>query len=566
MKGFASANSTTFADGYAAGREAGNDLSISVAVRIPDLAIFLDDPGHAGTLSGQIECPLLGGTCPVQSGVFKLLPDTADLDRKVMYYQLYAMTPQQEPLTFIGIKQVQHTAPFDLWRDTTTLYVNIYRGHVDPDKTAQADLWITGIIRIGVRAFAKVLRGMRAIAADGRTSWSGLVRFGRFFAGKLWDVYGPSLPVKPNRPERKYARFTTEGVRGAAVSMHPFSTADGLTLQLTRFHRTDCDDVVLLVHGLTTSSDMFIMPEHRNLAQTLLDQGYGDVWTLDYRGSCRFPYNLARHRYTFDDIALYDHPAAIAELRRHIGPERRIHIIAHCVGAMTMAMSLFGKTIQGISSAILNSVALTPNVSSWAKVKLAVGPWASDHLAGIEYFNPSWRRERGWSSGKLLALGVGLGHKECDSPECHMLSFMWGAGSPSMYHHANIAPETHERLGDLFGGTGVHYYRHVRKMVKSDNTVVKYDPADIRYAALPDDYFGNAADMTTPILLTQGQDNNVFVDSNIICHQRLEQIVSGRHRLHVFPSYGHQDVFMGKNVHEDIFPRFTAFLKEHSHG
>jgi cholesterol oxidase len=565
MKGFVSASSTTFADGYAAGREAGNELSISVAVRIPDLALFLDDPEHAGTLSGKIECPLLGGTCPVQSGVFKLLPDTADRDRKVMYYQLYATTPQQEPLTFIGIKQVQHTAPFDLWRGTTTLYVNIYRGQVDPDKTAQADLWITGIIRIGVRTFAGVLGSMRAIAADGRSSLAGLARFGRFFAGRLWDVYGPSLPVTPNQPKRRYARFTTEGVRGAAVSVHPFSTADGLSLQLTRFHRTDCDDVVLLVHGLTTSSDMFIMPEHQNLAQTLLDQGYGDVWTLDYRGSCRFPYDLARHRYTFDDIALYDHPAAIAELRRHIGERRRIHIIAHCVGAMTVAMSLFGKTIQGISSAILNSVALTPNVSSWAKVKLAVGPWASDHLAGIEYFNPSWRRERGWSSGKLLALGLGLGHKECDSPECHMLSFMWGAGSPSMYHHANIAPETHERLGDLFGGTGVHYYRHVRKMVRSDNTTVKYDSADTRYAALPDDYFQNAADMTTPILLAQGQDNNVFVDSNIICHQRLEQIVPGRHRLHVFPSYGHQDVFMGKNVHEDIFPRFTAFLKEHSH-
>ncbi len=565
MRGYASATETTFADGYADGEKTGNALSIDVSVLIPDLALFLERAEHAGTLSGEIESPLLGGICPVQSGVFRLLPDTADLDRKVMYYQLYALTPKQEPITFVGVKQVQHDAPFDLWRDTTTLYVNIYRGHIDPGKSSQAELWITGIVGLGMQDFLKVLGQLRATAPDGSTSLAGLAQFGSFFAGKLWDVYGPSLPPAPNQPKRRYPRFTTEGVGNAAISVHPFNTADGLALQLTRFKRADCDDVVLLVHGLTSSSDMFIMPEHQNLVQTLLDQGYGDVWTIDHRGSGRFPYNLARHRYTFDDIALFDHPAAIAELRRHIGPKRRVHIVAQCVGAMTMAMSLFGKTIQGIRSVILNSVSLTPNVTAWAKAKLTVGPWASDHLLGIEYFNPSWRREPGWSAGKLLALGADLAHKECDSPECHMLSFMWGDGRPSLFNHANLAPETHERLGDLFGGTGVHYYRHVLKMVKSNNTAVKYDPSDPRYAALPDDYFRHAAEITTPILLTQGQDARIFMDSNILCHRRLEQISPGRHRLHVFPGYGHQDVFIGKNVHEDIFPTLISFLREHSH-
>lgn len=565
MHGYASTEATTFADGYADGEKHGNTLAINVSVLIPDLERFLTEPAHAGMLSGDINSPLLGGTCPVQSGVFKLLPDTADLDRKVMYYQLYATTPQQEPITFVGVKQVQHDAPFDLWRDTTTLYVNIYRGHIDPDKTAQGQLWISGIIGLGLADFIKVLGQLRAAAPDGNPSLQGMMQFGKFFAGKLWDVYAPSLPPAPNQFKRKYPRFTTEGVHDAGISVHPFSTADGLTLQLTRFRRSDCDDVVLIVHGLTTSSDMFIMPEHQNLVQTLLDEGYSDVWTLDFRGSCRFPYNLARHRYTFDDIALFDHPAAIAELRRHIGPNRHIHIVAHCVGALTTAMSLFGKTISGISSAILNCVALTPNVSPWAKMKLAVGPWACDHLLGIEYMNPSWRREPGWSAGKMLALGADLVHKECDSAECHMLSFMWGDGRPSLFNHANIAPETHDRLGDLFGGTAVHYYRHVLKMVKNNNTVTKFAPDDPRYAALPDDYFEHAADMTTPILLTQGQDNRVFADSNIICHQRLEKIVPGRHQLHVFPGYGHQDVFMGKNVHDDIFPRFITFLREHSH-
>jgi cholesterol oxidase len=565
MRGYVSAQGTTFADGYADGKKSGDALSLQVTVTISDLGRFLARPEHAGALSGQILCPLLGGVCRVQSGTFRLMRDTADRDRKAMIYQIHACNPQGELLTLVGQKQIQHNAVFDLWQDTTTLFVNVFRGHVDPDNSAQAELWATGIVGLDLGDFIQVLRSLRATDAKGDISIEGLAGFGGFFAGKLWDVYGPHVPPAPNQPKRRYAINTTEGVTGADISVHPFSTADGLGLQLTRFSRTACDDVVLIVHGLTNSSDMFIMPEHRNLVQTLLDEGFGDVWALDYRGSRRFPYNLQRSRFTLDDIALFDHPAALAELRRHIGPHRRIHVIAHCVGALTMAMSVFGGSVQGISSMILNSVALTPRVPRWSEIKLALGPWVSDYLIGVEYYSPSWRRQPGWSIGKAIAMAADLVHRECDSPECHMLSFMWGSGRPAVFNHANLAPETHERLGDLFGGAPVHYYRHIHKMVSSGHTAVKFDASNPRYAALPDDYLTHAAEIETPLLLIQGQDNRIFADSNIHCHARLEEIVPGRHQLRVFPGYGHQDVFMGKNVHNDVFPHLINFLRARSH-
>lgn len=111
----------------------------------------------------------------------------------------------------------------------------------------------------------------------------------------------------------------------------------------------------------------------------------------------------------------------------------------------------------------------------------------------------------------------------------------------------------------------MHYYRHISQMVQSGHTAVKHDPDNPRYAALPDNYLEHAAEIDTPILFIQGQDNRVFADSNIRCHARLEKIVPGRHRLHVFPGYGHQDIFMGKDVHTDVFPPLLAFLREHSH-
>ena len=145
-----------------------------------------------------------------------------------------------------------------------------------------------------------------------------------------------------------------------------------------------------------------------------------------------------------------------------------------------------------------------------------------------------------------------------------MLSFMWGSGSPALYLHENLHDVTHKRGGDLYGGVSVNYYRHVKKMVASNNTAVVYEPENPKYKALPRDYFEHARDIETPVLFMTGEQNNVFTDSNIDCHRRLEKIVPGRHELQVFPNYGHQDVFMGKNCHIDIFPRLIEFLNKHS--
>ena len=560
MSGFVAAEETTFEDGYKAGEHAGLRVTLHVNVDISDLAEFLASSQHVGQLTGYVDCPSLGGKATVQDGRFHLLPPTGDLNRRTMNYLVHCVRPDGQRYTLIGEKEVQNRHVLDMWTDTTTLFTNIFDDFVEPEQRPTARVLATGILHLGVSDLIALMKVFRATTPEGQRSIEGEAAFMEFFAGSLWQLYGPSLPPAPSQPQRPYPRFTTEGVKGADISVHPFSSGDGLGLTLTRFQRAKSDDVVLLIHGLTSSTDMFIMPEHVNIVQYLLDNGYGDVWSLDYRGSCRFPYNLQRSRYTLDDIALFDHPAALATLRQKIGPGRRIHVIAHCVGALSFSMSLFSGAVTDIASLVVNSVSLTPNVPTWSKFKLAVGPFACDYLAGIEYFNPGWRREPGWSVGKLLAYGVDLFHHECSSPECHMLSFMWGTGQPALFEHENLAEATHARLGDLFGGVGVHYYRHIHKMVSANNTAVKYDTDNPRYAALPYNYLDKAASITTPMLLIQGQENRVFADSNVIAHQRLEQLAPGRHQIHVFPAYGHQDIFMGKNVHQDIFPRLLAFL------
>jgi pimeloyl-ACP methyl ester carboxylesterase len=359
--------------------------------------------------------------------------------------------------------------------------------------------------------------------------------------------------------KRPISRFTLEGVPDAEVSVHPFATEDGLGLNVTRFHRADCDDVVLLVHGLTSSSDLFIMPEHTNLVSYLLDNGFTDVWAADFRMSGRFPYDTETHGYTLDDIADYDHPATLREVRRHVG-DRRIHVFAHCLGSLSFMMSLSGGAAVGVTSVTCNSVALTPRMSAWSRTKLTYGPAIFQYLFGVSFLDPRFAHAPLLTRDWILSRLVSLGHGECNVPACHMLSFMWGSGRPAMYMHRNLLPVTHERMADLCSACGLNYLRHMRKMVRAERAV-KCDPADKRHARLPNDYLASAAKMTTPVLLLTGDDNHVFTDSNIVCYRALSGMAPGRHELEVIPGYGHVDTIIGKNAHRDVFPRVLEFLK-----
>ncbi|MES9539880.1 alpha/beta fold hydrolase [Actinomadura sp. NPDC000600] len=358
--------------------------------------------------------------------------------------------------------------------------------------------------------------------------------------------------------QQRIARFTHAGVADAEVSVHPFATDDGLGLTLTRFRRDDCDDVVLLVHGLTTSSDMYIMPEHTNMVNYLHDAGFGDVWAVDLRISGRFPYNAETARHDLDTIALLDHPAALAELRRHIG-DRRVHVITHCVGAISFSMALFAGTVSDVASLVCNSVSVTPRTPTWSKIKLGYGPALMEYVLGPCHLDPRYGHAPVLTRGWMLAKAVAPFHRECGEPACHMLSFMWGGGKP-IFTHEKMSPVTHGRLPDLFGACNVNYYRHLHTMVKAGRAV-KHRPRDPRLAALPDDYLSRAATVTTPILFLTGDRNHVFTDSNIVCHRTLEKITPGLHELAVLPGYGHQDPFMGAAADAEVFPQVVDFLK-----
>jgi cholesterol oxidase len=105
-----------------------------------------------------------------------------------MRYRLQFADAAGQPRTLSGQKDVRHGAPTRMWPDTSTLHFRLLDGHVSPGEDEQARTLATGTLHLSPADFARQLTTIRV---DGPHRAAALERFGQFFAGQLWDVYGP---------------------------------------------------------------------------------------------------------------------------------------------------------------------------------------------------------------------------------------------------------------------------------------------------------------------------------------------------------------------------------------
>ena len=195
MKGFVARGETSPEAGYRQGRQERSKLAVHLTIEIDDVERFIAEPDHTATVSGWIEGSALGGRYKVDQGCFNLFVDSGpDYDRKQMLYRLFCQDEQGRPLTLSGVKQIDDDRGLEVWHDTTTLYATIFRGHLMVDEEADAQIIAAGIVRIQVLDFLRQLATFRTDGGAGEVSrTSALARFGAFFLGSLWDVYGGRL-------------------------------------------------------------------------------------------------------------------------------------------------------------------------------------------------------------------------------------------------------------------------------------------------------------------------------------------------------------------------------------
>ena len=192
--------------------------------------------------------------------------------------------------------------------------------------------------------------------------------------------------------------------------------------------------------------------------------------------SNRHSYNLFAHRYTFDDVALYDYP-------RGARVSASTSATAACTssplpGLRDVHDEPVRQAVTDITSVIANSVGLTPRVPLWSRGKLASPrPWSSA-CSACPTSTRAGQRRPGLTRGKLFSKAVsllpsrvrrpGLPHAQPDVG--HRLA---GALRATRTSH----DVTHRRGGDLYGATSMNYYRHVLKMLRRA-AAVKYEPSD----------------------------------------------------------------------------------------
>lgn len=164
-------------------------LSVTLTITADDLDRFMAEPAHEARVEGYVQCEDLGGRLPVERGAFNLFVDEGDPAHKRMLYRLHFRDGVGHPLTLTGYKVIETETGRGLWRDTTTLYTHVLKGHVDAGGDAGAEPVAAGIIRITPLKFARQLTTFRARGPSAAASMSGLARFGALFAGGLWDVY-----------------------------------------------------------------------------------------------------------------------------------------------------------------------------------------------------------------------------------------------------------------------------------------------------------------------------------------------------------------------------------------
>jgi len=106
---------------------------------------------------------------------------------------------------------------------------------------------------------------------------------------------------------------------------------------------------------------------------------------------------------------------------------------------------------------------------------------------------------------------------------------------------------------------------HLRR-IEFARSVVRWNSNDHRYRALPDNALDHADRIDCPLLLISGSDNQLWGDSNKLCH---EILATRQPQLDVryleIPNYGHLDTFMGRAAAVDVFGPILGFLDETRH-
>ena len=333
----------------------------------------------------------------------------------------------------------------------------------------------------------------------------------------------------------------------------PFTAGDGTACNVINVRGSNGQPTrgpVLLVHGAGVRANIFRPPTERTLVDMLIDEGY-DVWLENWRASI----DLHPRHWTLDQAAVFDHPRAVDKVAEETGAES-IKAVIHCQGSTSFMMSAVAGLVPKVDTIVANAVTLHPVVPRLARAKLR---WMIPPAARVfGYLDPQWGVTGApMVAPKVLYAYVMATHHECDNAVCKLASYTYGTGQPTLWRHENLDRATHEWLKDEFAKVPLTFFKQITRCVDAGHLVsVDHRPE------LPDSFVADAPRTDARFAFMCGEQNNCFVpESQEATHRWFDERDPGRHTLHVFPGYGHLDVFIGKRAAQDIFPTILEELE-----
>jgi pimeloyl-ACP methyl ester carboxylesterase len=583
---------------YAGGRSEETSLQLKMTIQIPELHKLIKDRHYLSTIK-KGEVILAKQSMPIDSGVFQLLvPDSKAVESWLMLYELNFKDQKGTRLKLVGRKTLHSAEGSHWWTDLSTLNVDIF---TDDDERERR---YSGIVELSLQELIKMASTLEAKLGDGilkkllgkrvyQLVWlTGNVgkiesSIGTYYLAKLaaslgetvFRSYGGLLSTLNNFPKKELAQYAP------AVTLTPkefplIETADDSKIKLTCYRSKTQGSIkagnrhlpVILAPGMGVKASSFAAETvDCNLVDFLTDQGR-DVWLFDYRASADS--GVSHRPFTIDSIAKYDWPAAIDFVSKHSG-DSQVQIVAHCVGSLSLLMSLLKGFVDRnqLRSIVSSQLTLHP-VTNWlnnAKADLDV----IDQLKSIPMIN---------QLGNVLEMNSGTTGfdrmfdvmayqiptpegEECNNPICNRILAAYG---PS-YLHSQLNHDTHLKLADWFGNINLDSFQQLTHMIRAGH-VVDADGKNtylegIARADSKTPVGNTIEELDLPITFMAGALNLEFLPQTsartyewLRAHNSLSK---HKYHRHVFEGYGHMDCFIGKNASIDIFPKIYSWLEKH---
>lgn len=192
MKGYFSMHELTSYDlAYDRGKKENSPFEFTLTIQSEDVDSLINISDHEAGLFGTMYAPALS-SAPLSAfeGVFNLfIVDPGYPERKKMQYSAQLISQDGKRYFFDGFKDVYNDKGVDVWKDTTTLFINVYEGD-----SSSSRLLGKGKLHIELADFIKQLKTIKAVNAPSKKQGlTAISKFARFFAGNVYQTYFKKL-------------------------------------------------------------------------------------------------------------------------------------------------------------------------------------------------------------------------------------------------------------------------------------------------------------------------------------------------------------------------------------